>query len=63
MANRDLIEEASDLDDRLKELGGVKYFWIPRDQNSDADELCNQVMNKMENKRKGNHRTPSWDSD
>lgn len=27
VANRDLIEEASDLDDRLKALGVVTYIW------------------------------------
>lgn len=27
VANRDLIEEASDLDDRLKALGAVTYTW------------------------------------
>lgn len=28
-ANRDLIKEASSLDDRLAELGTVTYSWIP----------------------------------
>ena len=44
VANRDLIEKASDLDDRLKEEGDVEYIWIPREQNQDADSLCNDVM-------------------
>ena len=44
VANRDLIEKASDLDDRLKEEGNVEYIWIPREQNQDADSLCNDVM-------------------
>jgi ribonuclease HI len=43
-ANRDLIEEASELNDRLKEEGSVEYIWIPREQNQDADSLCNDIM-------------------
>ncbi|KHO01408.1 ribonuclease H1 [Metarhizium album ARSEF 1941] len=47
VANRDLIEEASDLDDRLKELGTVSYIWIPRYENEDADDLCNRAMDNQ----------------
>jgi ribonuclease HI len=46
VANRDLIEKASDLDDRLKEEGTVEYIWIPREQNQDADRYCNQAMDE-----------------
>ncbi|CAG8886184.1 unnamed protein product [Penicillium egyptiacum] len=41
VANRDLLEEASDLEDRLKEEGEVDYIWIPREANEVADRLCN----------------------
>jgi ribonuclease HI len=44
VANRDLIEEASDLDDKLKEEGDVQYIWIPREQNKLADEYYNDAM-------------------
>lgn len=44
VANRDLLEEASDLDDRLKEEGTVAYIWIPREENGIADRLCNENM-------------------
>ncbi|KAE8383309.1 ribonuclease H-like domain-containing protein [Aspergillus bertholletiae] len=44
IANRDLIQEASDLDDRLDEVGNVKYVWIPREKNEVADRLCNEDM-------------------
>lgn len=44
VANRDLIEEASDLDDRLKEEGDVKYIWIPREDNDEADRICNDAL-------------------
>ncbi|OQE20541.1 hypothetical protein PENSTE_c013G05253 [Penicillium steckii] len=48
VANRDLIEEASNLDDQLKEEGSVQYKWIPREDNQIADELCNQVLDDLE---------------
>jgi ribonuclease HI len=48
VANRDLIEEACDLDDRLKEEGSVEYIWIPREQNEEADRYCNQAMDDEE---------------
>ncbi|KAI0994444.1 hypothetical protein K3495_g13738 [Podosphaera aphanis] len=44
VANRDLIERASNLDDELRELGTVQYIWIPREQNFDADEACNDAL-------------------
>jgi ribonuclease HI len=44
VANRELIEEASDLDDQVKELGSVEYIWIPRAENEEADEACNRAM-------------------
>lgn len=44
VANRDLIQEASDLDDQLKEEGTVTYTWIPRAENQDADEAANDAM-------------------
>jgi ribonuclease HI len=47
VANRDLIQEASDLDHRLKEEGGVEYIWIPREENQIADRLCNEDMDKQ----------------
>jgi ribonuclease HI len=48
VANRDLIEEASDLDDRLAQLGTVTYSWIPRSENSLADRHCNEELDAME---------------
>ena len=47
VANRDLIQEASDLDDRLKETGDVEYICIPREENQLADRLCNEDMDKQ----------------
>ncbi|KKK13677.1 hypothetical protein P175DRAFT_0507388 [Aspergillus ochraceoroseus IBT 24754] len=48
VANRDLIEEASRLDDELKEQGDVQYVWIPREQNEQADRICNQRLDEQE---------------
>jgi ribonuclease HI len=47
VANRDLIENASELDDRLKEEGDVEYVWIPREQNHLADMYCNEELDKQ----------------
>jgi ribonuclease HI len=49
VANRDLITEASTLDDQVKKLGKVVYRFIPRSENKLADDACNKIMNQMEN--------------
>lgn len=48
VASRDLIERASDLDDRVSELGSVNYVWIPSSDNADADALCQQGLDEQE---------------
>lgn len=48
VVNQDLIQKASDLDDRVKELGSVTYQWISRESNSVADELCNNCLDEQE---------------
>jgi ribonuclease HI len=48
VANRDLIEKASDLDDRVSDLGPVEYIWIPRGENEDADRYCNRALDRQE---------------
>ncbi|KAF2637585.1 ribonuclease H1 [Massarina eburnea CBS 473.64] len=47
VVNRDLIQKASDLDDRLKEEGDVQYVWIPRGDNMDADDACNDALDEQ----------------
>jgi ribonuclease HI len=49
VANQDLIREASRLGDELKELGRVRYVWVPRTQNELADKHCNEELDTMEN--------------
>ncbi|KAI0009573.1 ribonuclease H-like domain-containing protein [Xylariaceae sp. FL0662B] len=48
VANRDLLEKASHLDDRVTDLGSVNYIWIPREQNQDADRICNEALDEQE---------------
>jgi ribonuclease HI len=48
VANRDLIEKASILDEQLKEEGEVKYVWIPRSRNELADQYCNDALDEQE---------------
>ena len=48
VANRDLIEEASNLDDDVSNLGSVEYIWVPREENEEADEACNDKLDQLE---------------
>ena len=48
VVNQDLMKEASELDEAVRRLGDVEYIWIPRSQNSEADEAANSVMDLME---------------
>ncbi len=48
VANRDLIEIAYDLEDRLANEGRVEYRWIPRADNELADEAVNEALDEME---------------
>lgn len=63
VANRDLIEEASSLNDRLAELGDVKYVWIPRSENEEADKLCNEELDAMEKDDMPQYYTDDSDDD
>lgn len=47
VVNQDLIQKASDLDDKVAELGCVRYTWVPRSENEDADGYCNKMMDEM----------------
>jgi ribonuclease HI len=48
VANQDLIERASALDDEVAELGNINYVWIPRSENTHADKHCNEELDAME---------------
>ncbi|KAL4919225.1 ribonuclease H-like domain-containing protein [Aspergillus aurantiobrunneus] len=47
VANRDLIEEAADLDKTVKGHGKLRYVWIPREQNWYADRICNECLDEL----------------
>lgn len=47
VANQDLIENASELDERLKVEGDVEYVWIPREKNQLADKYCNEELDRQ----------------
>lgn len=47
VANRDLIQDASDLHDRLEDVADVNYIWIPREINMDADRYCNEALDRQ----------------
>ena len=51
VANRDLIQTALDFNDRLKKIEKVKYVWIAREDNQNADKLCDQIMKKIAERR------------
>ena len=48
VANRDLIEEAVDLDDQIESHGKVTYGWIPRDENSIADQAVRDRLDEID---------------
>lgn len=47
VANKDLIQEASYLNDRLREEGDVEYVWIPRHHNEAADAACKEALDEQ----------------
>jgi ribonuclease HI len=47
VVNQDLIKEASELNDRLADLGTVQYNHVPRAENKHADQVCKDVMDNM----------------
>ena len=46
LVNRDLIRRACDLEDELEQTcnARIKYIWIPREDNTAADQCCNQAL-------------------
>ncbi|KAL3477942.1 ribonuclease H-like domain-containing protein [Aspergillus californicus] len=48
VANQDLIQEAAQLEDRVRDLGSLTYKFIPREENSYVDGLCNQCLDDQE---------------
>ncbi|KAI4180689.1 MAG: hypothetical protein L6R41_007073 [Letrouitia leprolyta] len=44
VANRDLIQEALDLQAEIEQDGNVEYEWVPRAQNEEADRAVNDAL-------------------
>ncbi|ETS75619.1 hypothetical protein PFICI_12563 [Pestalotiopsis fici W106-1] len=59
VANRDLLEEAVDLELRVRdELGDLEFHWVPREDNALADKHCNEALDE-----KARYDSSSSDSD
>jgi ribonuclease HI len=48
VANRDLIEKAMRHEGKVRDKGEVSYYWIPRGENSEADDYCNDALDDQE---------------
>ena len=48
VVNRDLVEEAINLEADVQRKGKVTYRWIPRSKNRDADRAVNDRLNKRQ---------------
>ncbi|KAL8673754.1 MAG: hypothetical protein Q9168_001815 [Polycauliona sp. 1 TL-2023] len=44
VANRELLERALELEAEVEENGKVRYGWVPREQNTEADEAAGQEL-------------------
>ncbi|KAI4196250.1 MAG: hypothetical protein LQ350_006665 [Teloschistes chrysophthalmus] len=48
VANQELIQRALELEDEIEEDGIVMYEWVPRGENTLADECVNEELDEME---------------
>lgn len=48
VANQDLIRHALWLEDQVKRKGSIKYVYIPRENNQEADRRCNELMDQIQ---------------
>lgn len=44
VANRDLIERALDLEAEIEQNGDVRYRWVRREENQEADAAANKEL-------------------
>ena len=47
VANQDMLQDAIKAQYRVSSVSNVIYKWVPRNEVSDADEKCNEVLNNM----------------
>ena len=45
VANRDILQDAINAENRVLDVGNVVYKWVPRDEVHNADERCNEELN------------------
>ena len=48
VANRDLLEQALKLEDEVEEHGHVRYRWVAREQNTEADGAANRTLDDLD---------------
>ncbi|ETS75620.1 hypothetical protein PFICI_12564 [Pestalotiopsis fici W106-1] len=59
VAKKDLLEKAFAKHHQiLDEFGEVNYYWIPREENDDADWECNEALDEKEDEMFGVSETP-----
>ena len=47
VANRDILQDAIDAENRVLAVGNVAYKWVPRSEVHEADKLCNEELDNM----------------
>ncbi|KAB8291168.1 hypothetical protein EYC80_009856 [Monilinia laxa] len=47
VVNRDLLQQIDFLNTHLKALGEVKYIWISKFENQEANDVCNRYIDNM----------------
>lgn len=53
--NRDLIEKALELESDILDHGKVNWEWIPRSDNTEADEAVNDELDEVEAEGEGEY--------
>ena len=48
VVNRDLLQDAFELNNELSALGNVEYTWHPRCEVADANRCCTELLDEME---------------
>ena len=57
VANRELIERALELEAEIEQNGYVKYRWVPREENEEADSAANNALDEMS---EDGYSSPDW---
>ncbi|KAL8818924.1 MAG: hypothetical protein Q9223_002541 [Gallowayella weberi] len=60
VANRDLIERALYLEEKVEENGEVEYGWVPREENELADKAANEALDRYGSSSSGSYSSSNW---